>query len=102
MIFSCPRENKSLTVDKLNACMASDGLLILTDDKHASLPLPLPLPLPLMPPTLHATRRTPHGASRLVQAMSAWSVITRRAPSRHCRDSRVSGHTTAAMHDHDY
>ena len=22
--------------------------------------------------TLHATRRTPHGASRLVQAMSAW------------------------------
>ena len=25
-------------------------------------------------------------ASRLVQAMSAWSVKTRRAPSRHCRD----------------
>ena len=23
---------------------------------------------------LHATRRTPHGASRLVQAMSAWLV----------------------------
>ena len=34
----------------------------------------------------HATRRTPH-ASRLVQAMPAWSVETRRAPSRHrhCR-----------------
>ena len=30
--------------------------------------------------TLHATRPTPHGASRLVQAMSAWSVKTRRAP----------------------
>ena len=26
--------------------------------------------------TLHATRRTTHGASRLVQAMSAWSVKT--------------------------
>ena len=24
--------------------------------------------------TLHATRRTPHGASRMVQAMSAWST----------------------------
>ena len=32
--------------------------------------------------TLHATRRTPHGASRLVQAMHAWLVKTRRAPSR--------------------
>ena len=45
--------------------------------------------------TLHAIRRTPHGASRLVQAMSAWSVNTRRAPSR---DARVYGHTTTAMH----
>ena len=51
--------------------------------------------------TLHATRRTPHGASRLVQAMSAWSVKTRRAPSRHCRDARVYGHTTTAMHDNE-
>ena len=25
-----------------------------------------------------------HGVSRLVLAMSAWSVKTRRAPSRHC------------------
>ena len=48
--------------------------------------------------TLHATRRTPHGASRLVQAMSAWLVKTRRAPSRHSRDARVYGHTTTAMH----
>ena len=31
--------------------------------------------------TLHATRQTPHGASRLVQAMSAWLGKTRRAPS---------------------
>ena len=38
--------------------------------------------------TLHATRRTPHGASRLVLAMSSWSVKTRRAPSRHCSDAR--------------
>ena len=47
--------------------------------------------------TLHATRRTPHGASRLVQAMSAWLVKTRRAPSRHSRDARVYGHTTTAI-----
>ena len=49
--------------------------------------------------TLHGTRRTPHGASRLVQAMSAWLVKTRRAPSRHSRDARVYGHTTTAMHE---
>ena len=40
----------------------------------------------------------PHSASRLVQAMSAWLVKTRRAPSRHSRDARVYGHTTTAMH----
>ena len=34
--------------------------------------------------------------------MSAWSVKTRRAPSRHCRDARIYGHTTAAMHDNEY
>ena len=49
--------------------------------------------------TLHATRPTPHGASHLVQAMSVWSVKTGGAPSRHCRDARVYGHTTSAMHD---
>ena len=48
---------------------------------------------------VHATRRTPHGASRLLPAMSAWSTKARRAPSRHCRDARVYGHTTTAMHD---
>ena len=49
--------------------------------------------------TLRATRLTPHGASRLVQAMSTWSVETRRAPFRHRRDARVYGHTTTARHD---
>ena len=39
--------------------------------------------LSVMQLTIQATRRTPHGASRLVLAMSAWSVKTRRAPSRH-------------------
>ena len=48
--------------------------------------------------TLRATRRTPHGASRLVQAMSVWLVKPRRAPSRHSRGARVYGHTTTAMH----
>ena len=48
--------------------------------------------------TLHATRRTPHGAaSRLVHATSAGSVKTRRAPARHCRNARVYGHTTTAI-----
>ena len=47
--------------------------------------------------TLHVTRRTPHGASRLVQAMSVWSVKTRRALSRHCKDVRVYGHKTTGM-----
>ena len=52
--------------------------------------------------TIHATRRTPHGASRLVLEMSAWSVKARRAPSRHCRDAWVYGHTTTVMHDSEY
>ena len=52
--------------------------------------------------TLHATRRTPHGASRLVLAMFAWSVRARHAPSRHCRDARVYDDTTTAMHDNEY
>ena len=53
--------------------------------------------LSVMQLTIQATRRTPHGASRLVLAMSAWSVKTRRAPSRHCRDANVYGHMTTAM-----
>ena len=34
-----------------------------------------------------------------MQAIIVWSVKTRRAPSRRCRDARVYGHTTTAMHD---
>ena len=49
--------------------------------------------------TFHATRRTSQCASRLVQAMSAWSLKTRRAPNRRCRNARVYGRTTTAMHD---
>ena len=37
----------------------------------------------------------PHGASRLVLAMSAWPVKTRRAFSRHCRYSTVNGQMTS-------
>ena len=47
----------------------------------------------------HATRRTPHRASRLVQQMSAWLVKSRRAPPWHYKDATVSGHVTTAMHD---
>ena len=47
--------------------------------------------------TLQATRRAPHGASRLVRAMSAWLVKTRRAPSRHRRGARVYDHATTTM-----
>ena len=38
---------------------------------------------------LHATRPAPNGVSRLVQAMSGWSMKTWRAPSRLCRDARL-------------
>ena len=31
--------------------------------------------------------------------MPSWSVKTRRAPPRHCRGTRVYGHTTTVMHD---
>ena len=57
-----------------------------------------------MQPTPHAIRQAPHGASRLVQAMSAWSEETRRAPSRHCRGARVYDYdrTTTAMHEIEY
>ena len=34
-----------------------------------------------------------------MQGLSAWSVKTRCAPSRHCRDARVYGHTTMAIHE---
>ena len=51
-------------------------------------------PAPPPPPP----RRTPHGTSCLVQALSAWLGKTRRAPSWHSKDARVYGHTTTAMH----
>ena len=44
--------------------------------------------------TLDVTRLSPKSGSRLVYAIAAWSLKTRRAPSRHFRDVRVSGHTT--------
>ena len=62
----------------------------------------LPKFSPLYRLAVHATRRTPHGASRLVLAVSAWSVPTRRAPSRHCKDARAYDHTTTAMHGNGY
>jgi len=42
-----------------------------------------------MQPTLHATCWVPHGASRLLQAIYALPVNTRRDPFRDCRDVRV-------------
>ena len=49
--------------------------------------------------TLHATRRAYHRVSRLMNAISAWSVKTHHIPSRHRRDVRVYGHTTTATHE---
>ena len=36
---------------------------------------------------------------RSVLAMTAWLLKTRLAPSRHCMDARVYGHTTTVMHE---
>ena len=52
-----------------------------------------------MPHTPHVTLPILRGASCLVQATSAWSMMPRRASSRHYRDARGCGHTTAAIHD---
>ena len=51
--------------------------------------------------TKYATRRRPHISLRdwCKQSVSAWSVKTRRALSRHRRDARVYRHATTAMHD---
>ena len=48
--------------------------------------------------TLHVVRRTPHGASRFAQTMSAWLVKPRRSPSRHSMDAQANGHRTTVMH----
>ena len=47
----------------------------------------------------NAICRTPHGASRLVQATFAWLAKTRRDPSRPSRDARVYGRRITAMHE---
>ena len=49
--------------------------------------------------TLHATCRTPPGASCLVQAMSARSVTFRRVPSRHGSDAEVYDALAAEVYD---
>ena len=69
--------------------------------RRTSIPLPQAV-LSRMQLTLHTTRRIRRGASRLLPVMSAWSVKTRRAPSRHCRDARVHVHATTALHDDDF
>ena len=51
--------------------------------------------------TRHATRRTPHGASRLLDATFAWSVKIRPAPFRTRRDASVYGPMTTGMHDNE-
>ena len=50
---------------------------------------PYELFFPSMQLTLHVTRGTPHGASRLLQARSAWSAKTRGTTSRQCKDATV-------------
>ena len=52
--------------------------------------------------TLRATRRTPHGASRLVQAMSVWSMKPDmlRPGIEEVRGSMIF--TTTSMHDVEY
>ena len=52
--------------------------------------------------TFHSSGPTRHGALRMVQTLSSWSVKTRRVPSRHCRDAMVYGPTTTPMHDNEY
>ena len=46
-------------------------------------------------------RRVSHGAYPLVKAMSSSSVKARHAPSRHCMDARIYGHTAKAIHDNE-
>ena len=53
--------------------------------------------------TFHSTRRIPRDASRLVQAISAWSAATRRAPNWRCRDVRVCAQAATYGHAwHEY
>ena len=58
-----------------------------------------PLALSRAQLVLHATRQTPQGVSRWMRTMLARPVKTRRALSRYCRDARINGLETTAMHD---
>ena len=63
-------------------------------------PSHLPPPPPgRMPLTFRVVRRTPHGVSCLVHAMSAWSVKTQRASFGRCRNVGVDGLVTTAMRE---
>ena len=52
--------------------------------------------------TLHATRRTHYGASRLVVDCEPGPAKTRRAPSRLCRDARSMVIFDYGMQDIEY
>ena len=77
----------------------SEAAIHMQEKKHKVRKSASQVVLARMQLTRNAARRTPHGASRLVHAMSTWSVKTRRTPSRHCSDPRVDGHTTTAIHE---
>ena len=49
-------------------------------------------------PLMRLAEHLPHGASRLVHAMFAWSVKTLRAPPGHNRNAKVYDRTTMTMH----
>ena len=85
----------------------------------SSLPPSLPPSLsPSLPPSLPSPSRKrfflgcsstfmrlakyPTAPRAWCRKMSAWSVKTRRAPSRFCRGARVYRYTTTAMHDSEY
>ena len=50
---------------------------------------------------LHDSSKT-YVVFRLVQAMPAWSVHTRRLPSKDCSDARVCGDVPSTMHTIEY
>ena len=93
---------------RLGSCMRSSTSLLLSTpsppvnhiiEAVIHVRVPSQAVLNRMQLTLHTTRPTPHGASRLVQATSGWLVKTRCARSQHFRDARVYGHTTTTVHD---
>ena len=51
------------------------------------------------PAQAHPSCDSPNTSRRVaLGAMSAWSVKTRRVSSRHCRNTRVYGHTLSLIH----